>query len=143
MLIVAQIPKNPASKAKFTQNIFLLGIFTPFTRKSFQIWDHFFPLLFSKDSKNQKSLDIGLWEKGTNRRLNGVNKWRKKHYKKIVAAILHSLWATVFKFETTSFHYFPQGFRKSKKFAHLTLRSGGKRLLKGVRNTNTKKNPAQ
>ena len=33
---------------------------------------------------------------------------------------------------------FPQRFWKSKKFAHWTLWSGGKRPFKGVRNTNTK-----
>ena len=33
---------------------FLRGNFTPFIRKSFQIWDHFFPLLFPKDSKSLK-----------------------------------------------------------------------------------------
>ena len=33
---------------------------------------------------------------------------------------------------------FPQGFLKSKKFAHRTSGSGGKRPLKGVRNTNSK-----
>ena len=44
---------------------------------SFQIWDHFFPLLFPKDSENLKSLDIGLWEVRAKRRLNGVNKWKK------------------------------------------------------------------
>ena len=37
---------------------------------------------------------------------------------------------------------FTQGFQKSKKSAHWTLGSGGKRQLRGVRNTN-KKNPAQ
>ena len=37
--------------------------FTPFMSKSFQIWDHFFPLLFPKDSENLKFVDIyfGKW----------------------------------------------------------------------------------
>ena len=33
-----------------------------------------FPLLFPMDSEYLKSLDIGLWEVGAKRRLNGVNK---------------------------------------------------------------------
>jgi hypothetical protein len=47
------------------------------------IWDHFFPLLFSKDSKYLKSLDIGLQEGGAKRPVNTVNKvWRTdKHMK--------------------------------------------------------------
>ena len=32
--------------------------------KSFQVWDHFFPLLFPKDSLNLKCLDIELREGG-------------------------------------------------------------------------------
>ena len=48
--------------------------------KSFQIWGHFFPLLFPKDSKNPKSLDIGLWEVGKKKRLNGVNKWKNPEW---------------------------------------------------------------
>ena len=50
------------------------GNFTPFMNISFQIWDHFFPLLFPEDSGNLKSLDIGLWEVGEKRPLNGVRK---------------------------------------------------------------------
>ena len=57
--------------AKFAvkQTFFLRGNFTPFLSKSFQIRDHFFALLFSKDSQNFKSFDIGLEEVGTKRRL--------------------------------------------------------------------------
>ena len=55
-------------------NIFGGGHFTPFISKSFQILDHFFPILFPKDSENLTSLDIGLWEVGSKRHLNGVNK---------------------------------------------------------------------
>ena len=65
MRIVAPISKNPASKAKFatTKKYFILRIdFTPFMSKSLQIWDHFFPLLFLKNSANLKSLDIALRE---------------------------------------------------------------------------------
>ena len=51
---------------------FLRSNFTVFISKSFQIRDHFFPLLFPKDSENLKSLDIGLQEMGAKRRLKGV-----------------------------------------------------------------------
>ena len=50
------------------------GDFTPFMSKSFQIWDHFFPLLFPEDSENLKSLGIGLREVGAKRPLNRVRK---------------------------------------------------------------------
>ena len=43
---------------------FCYGDCTPFMSKSCQMWDHFFPLLFPKDSKNQKFLDIRLQEVG-------------------------------------------------------------------------------
>ena len=47
------------------------------------------------------------------------------------AAILHPLWAKVFKSETTTLS-FPQGFRKSKKLGHWTLGNGAIRRLKEV-----------
>ena len=51
------------SKAKFAQNLyFLRNNLTPFKSKSFQIWDHFFPLFSPKDSKSLNVLDIRLWE---------------------------------------------------------------------------------
>ena len=48
--------------------------FTPFISKSFQIWDHFFPLLSPKDLESLKILDIWLQEVGEKRRLNGTSK---------------------------------------------------------------------
>ena len=66
-------------KAKSAKNnFFLRGDFRPLPNKNVQRWDHFFPLLSPKDSENLKSLDIGLQEMGTKKRLNGVNKWEKK-----------------------------------------------------------------
>ena len=65
MRIVAPIPKKSC------------GNFTPFMSKSIQIWDHFLPLVFPKDSENLKSLDIGLLEVGATKRLNGVNRGGK------------------------------------------------------------------
>ena len=70
----------PANKAKYSKkkNLFLRGDFTPFMTKSFQIQDHFFPLLFPKDSEKQKSFYIGFWEVGAQRLLNGVNKGKNR-----------------------------------------------------------------
>ena len=56
--------------------------------KSIQILDHFFALVFPKDTENLKSLDIGLWEVGAKRSLNGVNKGRKKTVKNFLAAAI-------------------------------------------------------
>ena len=49
---------------KSVKQIFRRGDFTPFMTKSFPIWDHFFPLLFPKDSENLKSFDTGVLEVG-------------------------------------------------------------------------------
>ena len=73
MRIVAWYQKNPASKAKFAKRQPLLGSdFTPFMSKSFQIWDPFFILLFSKDSENQKKFGHQTSKSGGKKRLNGV-----------------------------------------------------------------------
>ena len=53
---------------------FLRGDFRPFPNKNVPIWDHFFPLLFPKDSESLKILDIRLWEVGAKRPLNGTSK---------------------------------------------------------------------
>ena len=68
--------KRSEQMKKSVKNFLCRGDFTPIMSKSFQIWDHFFSLLFPKDSENLKSLDIGLREVGAKRRLNGVNKWK-------------------------------------------------------------------
>ena len=54
------------SKAKLTQKQFLFfaAILHPLLVKVSQIWDHFFPLLFLKDSEYLESLDIELWKVG-------------------------------------------------------------------------------
>ena len=80
MRIVAPIVSR---KEKFNEKLtFFARFFTHFISKSFQIWDHFFPLLLLKDSENLKSLDIELWEVGAKRCLNGVNKCKKSVKKK-------------------------------------------------------------
>ena len=50
------------------------GNFRPFQKKNVQILDHFFPLLFPKDSESLKILDIRHREMGAKRPLNGTSK---------------------------------------------------------------------
>ena len=57
---------------KFVKDYSRHGNSTPFMSKICQIWDHFFLIFSPKDSKNLKSLDIGLWEVGAKRPLDGV-----------------------------------------------------------------------
>ena len=94
----------------FVKSIFCRDNFRPILSKKVQIWDHFFPVLFSKDSESLKFLDIRLWEVGAKRRLNStskVKKWRKNWKKPFsAAAILDNFWANMFKSDTTSIHYF-------------------------------------
>ena len=52
--------------------------FRPFVSNKFQIWDQFFPLLFSKDSEYIKSLYIRIGEMGANRLLKGVKNTNSK-----------------------------------------------------------------
>ena len=68
------------SKAKFTkkQKQKSRGDFTPFIRTSFHIWDHFFPLLFPKNSKSLKKINIRLQEVWAKRRLNGTSKVNRR-----------------------------------------------------------------
>ena len=56
------------------KNFFLRGNFWQFSNKNIHIWDHFFPLLFPKDSESLKILDIRLREGGAKRPLNGTSK---------------------------------------------------------------------
>ena len=46
--------------------------FRPLPNKNVQILDHFFPLIFPKDSESLKILDIRLWEVGAKRPLKGT-----------------------------------------------------------------------
>ena len=56
------------------KNIFLRGNFRPLPNKNVQMLDHFFPLLFPKDSESLKIFDIRLREVGEKRLLNGTSK---------------------------------------------------------------------
>ena len=128
---------NGTSKKKTLNNFFCCGDFRSFLGKNVQIWDHFFPLLFPKDSESLKMLDIRLWEVGAKRRLNStskVNKWKKKIHKKtlIAAAILHHFWAKMLKSENTSFYFFPQGFRILTFLDIWLWEVGAKRCLNGT-----------
>ena len=53
------------------------GDFRPLPNKNVQMLDHFFPLLFPKDSESLKILDIRLREVGAKRPLNGTSKVNK------------------------------------------------------------------
>ena len=137
MRIVEPIPKNPASKAKFAKNkLFLHCEFTPFIRRSFQIWDPFFPSLFSKDW----TLESG--GKKTFKRSEQMKKICKKN-------LFRS--GNFTPFMSNSFqigdHFFSLLFPKySEDLKSLDiglLEVGAKRRLNGVRNINTKKNLAQ
>jgi hypothetical protein len=62
-------------KAKSAKKNFLLRCdFRPFPNKNVQMLNHFFPLLFPKDSESLKIFDIRLREVGAKRRLNGSSK---------------------------------------------------------------------
>jgi hypothetical protein len=67
------------------------GDFTPFMSKSVQRWDHFFPLEVPKDSKNLKSLNIGLLEMGAKRPLNRVRKCDKQT-KRHTQTLIRTFW---------------------------------------------------
>jgi hypothetical protein len=59
------------------KTFFLCGNFRPLPNKNVQMLDHFFPLLFPKDSESLKILDIRLQEVGAKRPLNGTSKVKK------------------------------------------------------------------
>ena len=101
--------------------------------KSIQIWDHFFSLVFPKDSENLKSLDIGLREVGATRRLNEVNKEEKIRKKKTFYC--HCNFKPFLREKRSHLKpilsiNFPQGFQISKDFGHPISGSGGKKIFK-------------
>ena len=69
------------SEQRKKKTFFCRGDSRPFLSKNVHIWDHFFPLLFPKDSESLKILDIRLWEVGAKRRLNSTS---KMNFKKII-----------------------------------------------------------
>ena len=125
----------------------LRGNFTTFMCKTFQIWDHFFPFLFPKDSEILKSLDIGLWEGRAKRRFNKVNQWKKNQWIFFLPRRLYNLYLKKFVFLNLRPLFsitFPQWFWKSKNLDIGLQEVGAKRRLKEVRkcdkhtNKNTK-----
>ena len=62
------------TKSAKKNNFFLSGNFRPLRNKNVQILDHFFPLLFPKDSESLRILDIQLREVGAKKTLNGTSK---------------------------------------------------------------------
>ena len=75
-------PSTMFCKAKSAKKLFLFGDFRPLLNKNVQIWDHFFSLLFPKDSESLKILFIRLQKVCAKRPFNGtpkVNKHTDKH----------------------------------------------------------------
>ena len=66
------------TKAKSAKKkLFLRGNFRPLPFKNVQMLDHFFPLLFPKDSESLKILDIRLWEVGAKKPLKKTENQRR------------------------------------------------------------------
>ena len=72
-------PKTEEDRKKWRKKLFFRGNFRQFSNKNVHIWDHFFPLLFPKDSESLKILVIRLREVGAKRPLNGTSKWTDTH----------------------------------------------------------------
>ena len=97
----------------------------------FQIWDHFLPLVFPKDSENLKSLDIGLQEVEAKRRINGMNKLKKSVKNFFLPLQFFTLFQQKFSTLRPLFSItFPRGVKKSKKYGHWTSRNAGKKTVK-------------
>ena len=80
MQIVAPTPKkNTDSKAKLAKKNIYIYIYS--AQQFYTIYEQKFQiLLFPNDFENLKSLDIGFWEVGAKRRLNGVKRGRTNPY---------------------------------------------------------------
>ena len=136
----AKRPLNGTSKVKKVRekNFFLRSDFRHFSNKKFHIWDHFFLLLFPKDSKSLQILDIRLREVGAKRPLNStskVKKWRKKtfflrgDFRKFSNKNVH-IWHDFFPL------LFPNNF-ESLKILDIRLREvGAKKTLNGTSKVN-------
>ena len=123
---------NSATK----KTIFLLGDFRPLPNRNVQMLDHFFPLLFPKDSESLKILDIQLWEMGAKRPLKGTSKVKNEREKNFF------LRGNFRQFSNKNVpiwdHFFPFLFPKdseSLKILDIRLRKvGAKRQLKKTKN---------
>ena len=90
--------------------------------------DHFFPLLFLKDSESLKILDIRLREVGAKRPLKKTEKSEEKNF-------FARQFQTIFKQKCSYLRpllsiTFSQGFRIAKNSGYPTLGSGGKKTVK-------------
>ena len=66
-------------KAKSAKKkLFLRGDFRQLSNKNVQMLDHFFPLLFPKDSESLKILNIRFREVGAKRPLNGTSQVNRR-----------------------------------------------------------------
>merc|ERR1712105_34367 len=94
------------------------GDFRPLPNENVQMLDHFFPLLFPKDSESLKILDIRLREVGAKRPLKKTeNRRRSKKVKKVEKKKLFFVtrFSTIFKHKCSYLRpflsiTFPQGF---------------------------------
>ena len=73
-MTVKKDQKPKKTKKSEENNFFLRGDFRQLSNKNVHIWDHFFSLLFPKDSESLKILDIRFQEVGAKRPLNGTSK---------------------------------------------------------------------
>ena len=80
------------AKSAKIQTFFLRGDSRQISNKHVQIWDHFFPLLFPKDSESLKILDIRLQEVG--------GKKTFKRYLKSEQTHRHTDWLTFWLIES-------------------------------------------
>ena len=93
--------------------------------------DHFFQLLFPKDSESLKILDIRLWEVGAKRPLKGTSKVKNEREKNFLcAAILDNFKQKCSYLRPLLSITFPQGFRISKNIGHPNSGNGGKKTVK-------------
>ena len=98
---------NRVNKRKKTvKTFFAAGILDHFWTKMFvsetTSWHYFSPRI--QNIGKVWKLDFGKW--GAKRRLNGVNKWKRKTL--FGAALFNHLWAKMYKSETTFFILFYQ-----------------------------------
>ena len=103
---------------KSVRIFFCRSNFTPFMSKSFQIWYHFFSLLFPKDSKKQKK--FAHWTSESEK-----HQYQKKIQLKgkippktnlFRTVILHPLLVKVVQSDPISFHYFSESGGKSPAY---------------------------
>ena len=118
-----------AKSAKKRKKKKLRGDFRPLPNKNVQMLDHFFPLLFPKDSESLKILDIRLWEVKAKRPLKGTSKVKNMREKRtfFCATILDNFKQKCSYLRPLLSITFPQGFRISKNIGQPTLGSGGKK----------------